>query len=265
MTAPAGPHDQRPYVSPGTGGTKTFDRLFAEAAPLVHDGLHQRETPPVEGGRWPVSVVLRPDHASAERLEQAMAEVEAYAGSGHFRTGIAGSVHFTVRVLECYRESVGEQDKAVQRYSEALRRAASQVGSVGLKLAGLTLAPGSVMVRAFPLDDNADSFMDLLKGELKDDGWREAGFRRDIWYANILHFASAIDRPAELINWLAQRRELDLGHTVIDTAELVRFRYEDGPAGRLMRPEVLANARTGSYCSSSSGPSRSGQPTAGSQ
>ena len=36
-----------------------------------------------------------------------MAEVEGLAGAGHFRTGIAGSVHFTVRVLERYREAVG--------------------------------------------------------------------------------------------------------------------------------------------------------------
>jgi hypothetical protein len=32
----------------------------------------------------------------------------------------------------------------------------------------------------------------------------------------------------------------------MDTAELVRFRYEDGVRGRLMRPEVLASVRIGS-------------------
>jgi len=40
------------------------------------------------------------------------------------------------------------------------------------------------------------------------------------------------------------RRAIELGITLIDTAELVRFRYEDGAQGRLMRPEVLAAART---------------------
>ena len=110
MTKLAGQLDQRPYVGPGAGGAETFDRLFAEAAPLVRQGLHQRETPPVEGGRWPVSIVLRPDHPSAKMLERVMTEVESYAGSGHFRTGIAGSVHFTVRVLELYRETAVEQD-----------------------------------------------------------------------------------------------------------------------------------------------------------
>ena len=53
----------------------TFDRLFAEAVPLIEPGLHERHSPPVEaGGRWPVSVVLRPDHASADRLERAMTQ-----------------------------------------------------------------------------------------------------------------------------------------------------------------------------------------------
>jgi len=241
----------RPYVAHGAGRRRTFDRLFAEAVPLVHQGLHQRETPPVEGGRWPVSVVLRPDHPSAARLERAMHEVDSLVGTGHFQTGIAGAVHFTVRALEPYREAVGRQDEAVKRYTRAMSRAAQTVETIELDLFGLTLTGGSVMVCAHPVDDNADRFMDLLKDELGDDDWFEAGFRRDIWYANILHFAADVAQPARLVEWVAQRRELDLGRTVMDTVDLVRFRHEDGPCGQLMRPEVLASVRTGS----------SGQPT----
>jgi hypothetical protein len=226
------------------GRVTTFDRLFAEAVTPIQQDLHQRESPPVERGRWPVSVVLRPDHASAERLEHQMTQVEKLAGPGHFRTGITGSVHLTVRVIERYREAVGEDDEAVQRYARAMSRAAGQVEAIELDHIGLTLAPGSVMVCASAVDDNADKFTDLLKDELGADAWREAGFSRDIWYANILHFAGDIAQPAELIEWVVQRRELDLGRAVIDTAELVRFRYEDGAQGRLMRPEVLAAART---------------------
>jgi hypothetical protein len=188
--------------------------------------------------------VLRPDQASAERLERAMTEVEILAGPGHFRTGIAGSVHFTVRVLERYRDAVGEDDEAAQRYARAMSRAAGEVEAIRLDLVGLTLAPGSVMACAFTVDDNADTFTDLLEDELGADAWREDGFKREIWYANILHFAADITQPAELIEWVSQRRELDLGRAVIDIAYLVRFRYEDGAQGRLMRPEVLAAART---------------------
>ena len=224
----------------------TFDRLFAQAAPRIALGRHEREHPPVDGGRWPLSVVLHPDKACSERLEQVMTQVEKLAGPGHFRTGIAGSVHFTVWVLEQYRETVGEQDEAAGRYARAMGRAAGRVGAIELDLVGLTLAPGSVMACAHPVDDNADTFMDLLGDELGVDAWREAGLRRDIWYSNILHFAADIAAPGELVEWVARRRELDLGRAVIDTAELVRFRYEDGAQGRLMRPEVLAAARTGS-------------------
>jgi len=109
-------------------GTVTFDRLFAQAVPLIRRGMHQRETPPVDGGRWPVSIVLRPDHPSATGLDTLMTEVEVYAGPGHFRTGIAGSVHFTVRVLERYRTAAGEQDAAVGRYADAMARGADQLG-----------------------------------------------------------------------------------------------------------------------------------------
>ena len=193
-----------------------------------------------------MSVVLRPPRVIAERLQQVMSEVEVYAGPDHFRTGVAGSVHFTVRVLERYREVVGCCDELVGRYARALRRAARQVEPIELDLVGLTLTPGSVMVAALPVDGNGARLMDLFKDELKDDGWREAGFRREIWYANILHFAADITQPHELIAWVGQRRELSLGRVVMDTAELMRFGYESGPLGRLMRPEVLASVRLGS-------------------
>lgn len=122
-----------------------------------------------------------------------------------------------------------------------------RVAAIELDLVGLTLAPGSVMACAYPVDGNADKFMDLLKEELGEDAWREAGFTRDIWYATILDFAADIAQPAELIERVGQRRELDLGRTVINTAELVRFRYEDDAQGRLMRPELLASVRMGSF------------------
>ena len=254
MKPGAAQHDSWPDGRPGPGASP-FDRLFAEAVPLIQQGRHQRDCPPVPGGRWPVSVVLRPDQKSAEKLEQTMAEGEVYAGPGHFRTGIADSVHFTVRALERYREVVVEDDDAIQRYARAMTRAAGGVPKITLDGVGLTLAPGSVMACGYPVDGNADTFKDLLKDELGDDAWRETGFERDIWYATILHFAADIAHPAELINWVTQRRSLQLGRMVIDTAELVRFRYEDDAHGRLMRPEVLARARTRS----------DGRSTAGSQ
>jgi hypothetical protein len=152
-------------------------------------------------------------------------------------------VHFTVRALELYRTTL--DDEAVGRYDEALRRAARDIAPIALDLVGLTLAAGSVMVCAHPLDDSAAQLMRRLNDELGEDAWREAGLERDIWYATLLHFAADIARPDELIDWVAQRRGLDLGRTVIDTVELVRFRYEEGSGGRLMRPEVLARVPTG--------------------
>jgi len=85
------------------------------------------------------------------------------------------------------------------------------------------------MVCAQTVDDHAARLMQRLSDELGDDAWREAGLERDIWYASILHFAADIARPSELVECVAQRRD----------------HYEDGPAGRLMRPQVLASAGTG--------------------
>lgn len=86
-------------------------------------------------------------------------------------------------MLERYRETTSQGDEALRRYARAMRRAAGQVGEIELDLIGLTLAPGSVMVCAYPANENADTFADLLRCELGADAWREAQLSRTIWYA----------------------------------------------------------------------------------
>jgi len=189
-----------------------------------------------------VSVVLFPDTAMAFALGQIMDEALQLAGSGHFHTGLAGSSHFTVRALEYYRDEVGPDDAAVERYRRAMQQAASRCGPVALNVTGLTLTVGSVMACAVPNDEVADQFMHALKEELGQDAWFEAGFRREIWYVNLLHFANDIAYPDRLIAWVKERRDLDLGVAHADRAQLVRFRY-DGQRNRpFMRPEIFGEA-----------------------
>lgn len=219
-----------------------FDKLFLQAVPAVLNQQHKRETPPVNGGRWPVSVVLFPEATMAMVLNQVMDEALQLAGSGHFHTGLAGSLHFTVRALEYYRDDVGPDDADVVRYRRAMQLAASRCSPVALHVTGLTLTLGSVMAAAKPVDEEADRFMDALKEELGQDAWLEADVRRDIWYLNVLHFANDIAYPVRLVEWVKERRHLDLGVTRADRAHLVRFRYDDINGRPFMRPEIFGEA-----------------------
>lgn len=219
-----------------------FDKLFLQAEPAVLNQQHKRETPPVNGGRWPVSVVLFPEATMAMALGQVMEEALQLAGPGHFHTGLAGSSHFTVRALEYYRDDVGPDDAEVVRYRRAMQFAASRCGPVALNVTGLTLTLGSVMAAAKPADEEADRFMDALKEELGQDAWLEADFRRDIWYLNVLHFANDIAYPDRLVEWVKERRDLDLGVAHADRAHLVRFRYDDVDGRPFMRPEIFGEA-----------------------
>jgi hypothetical protein len=81
-----------------------FDRLFGDAVPALLAGTHRRDEPPVDGGRWPVSVVCLPDARAREVLAGVMREASAFAGPGHFETGRSDASHVTVRALEPYRE-----------------------------------------------------------------------------------------------------------------------------------------------------------------
>jgi hypothetical protein len=223
----------------------TFDQLFSTAAPLIASGNHQRDQPPREGGRWPVSVVLRPpaDGELSHRLDAVTAEAAELAGTGHWHTGQAGSAHLTVRALETYRARIDPSDPAIQRYQSALCRAAAATGPARIQVVGLTLTPGTVMACAVPLDSQADLFMDRLAAELGPDAWHEwPDGRRDIWYLNLIHFTTDIAKPEALLDWVAAHRSTYLGEATIPVAELVRFHHIPAPPRPHMRPEVLARA-----------------------
>lgn len=214
-----------------------FDELFDRAAPLVATGDHQRDALPREGGRWPVSVALRPpaDELLSRDLDDLTAEAADLAGPDHWHTGRLGSAHLTVRALEGHRAVVDPHDPAIQRYRSALHRA--EPGPTRFLVAGLTLTPGTVMACAFSLDANADDLLDRFTVELGPDDWFERPHgRRDIWYLNLLHFTTAIAQPEKLIDWVAAHRTAEFGEVTIPAPELVRFRHFAGPRPH-MRPE----------------------------
>ena len=215
----------------------TFTRLFTLGRAALLTGAHQRETRPVDGdARYGLSIVLRSDPAAAARLAQIGAEAAALAGPGHWPSGDADLVHFTVRSLERHRENVADDDPAAARYAAALAKAAG--APIRLRLTGLTMTPVSVMACAWPCDDAADDFAATLEVALGPDGSYETG-ERDIWYANVLHFAGPVADPAGLIDWVTQRRELDLGEVTMEAAELCQW----VPGPRRPAPRVLASVR----------------------
>jgi hypothetical protein len=220
-----------------------FDALFAAAAPLVRAQRHQRDAPPQPGGRWPLSIILRPSPDLSPKLAGLTNEAAALAGSGHWLTGCQQAAHLTVRALESYRDDVPADDPAVHRYRRAVESAAAACAPVTVRVSGVTLATGSVMACLVPTDDHADRLRDdVLPRALGEDAWLENEYgRRDIWHLTLVHFTGDVTDPEGLIAWVDQRRSKDLGTMTIDTLELVRFRYDD--SGPFMRPETVAKAQ----------------------
>jgi hypothetical protein len=206
---------------------------------LLHEGRHQTDAPPAEGGRWPISVVCSPDVRVGALLDELTSEAARVAGPHHWRTAAGGRAHFTVRALEGHRSVVPDDDPAAARYLCAMERTAARCSNVALRLTGLVLTPGTVMACAEPVDDHAFAVMDVLEDELGEDAWFELPFgRRDIWYVNLLHFTGPVTDVPGLVRWVDERRRLDLGQTVLDRLGLVRFELsgDDVPG---MRPVTL--------------------------
>lgn len=213
----------------------TFDRLFREGSRALLTGDHTVDAPP--GGaseRWGPSVCLRPDPASAATLAALTGTALEHAGPGHWPTGARRSSHFTVRVLDRYRDDLTPADTEGGPHLRAMRRAAASSEPLRLRLTGLTLTPGSVMATAEATGPGPARFATLLGEELGEHGWYESGFRRTIWYANLVHFTGPVTDPQALVDWVASQRRQDLGPA--DTRpELLDWVFRQGQ----MLPVVL--------------------------
>jgi len=218
--------------------TETFDRLFHDGSGAVLSGEHAVDVPPGPvGERWGPSVCLRPDPIAAATLDALTEEALRYAGQGHWPTGASRSSHFTVRVLDRFREDLTPETAAAGPHLTAMRRAAASAGPMRLRLTGLTLTPASVMAAAEPVGPGAAGFSSALEAELGEHGWFETGFDRRIWYANLVHFTGPIARPRALVGWVARRRSGDLG-VVEGCPQLLDWTFEQGQ----MVPVLLGRA-----------------------
>jgi hypothetical protein len=205
-----------------------------------HDAFHERgrrallaheeiwEVPPHRASpRWGVSLVLRPDEAAARRLAALAAQVSAVAGQEHWPTGGLGSAHLTVRVLEPYRDPVPLDDPLVARYAEAARRIGQHSRSPRFAMTGLLVALGGVVVAAEPANSSAEKLRAVASAELGGDGgFEEDRCRGDLWWSTLLHFAAPLADGAGLVDWVEDRRTLDLGLFQARSLDLVRYEHD---------------------------------------
>lgn len=211
-------------------------------AVLAHEEIW--EAPPHPSSpRWGVSLVLRPDDPTAQRLAAVAAQLAAVAGPGHWQTGAIGSAHLTVRVLEPYRDPVPLDDPLVRRYCAALARVGERSRAPRFAMTGLMVALGGVVAAAEPANSAAAELRAVVSGELGDDGHFEGdSYRGDVWWSTLLHFAAPLADGAALVGWVDDRRTLELGSFRAGSLDLVRYEYD----GSRTAPVALASVPLGS-------------------
>jgi hypothetical protein len=215
-----------------------FDRLLDDAVPALLEGTHRRDEPPVDGGRWPVSVVCIPDARTRDVLACVMGEALAHAGPGHFETGRPDASHVTVRALEPYREAASVTEPITDEWLAAIEEVGRESPPMRLRLTGVTLSVSGVMVQAEPVGDEPWELMRRLRAALGPHAWFEDQWQqRDIWYSSVLHFAAPVRDAQGLVDWAREGRSSLAHDVVLDALTLTRFRYRSTGEERHMAME----------------------------
>jgi hypothetical protein len=201
-----------------------FEQLFQDAVPALVAGTHRRDAPPVDGGRWPVSVIARPPAHVRDALEATMLQALPYVGPGHFHTGRRDSVHVTIRALEPFRAAARADDQIVAQWERAMRATAATTSPFRLTFTGVTPTTAGILARLEPHDERPWQLLERFRSELGPLAWFEDQWRRrDIWYCSLLHFTTDIADPVGLIDWAAALRECRPVSFDVTALELVRF------------------------------------------
>ena len=217
---------------------RAFDQLCEHGYEAMRTGSHGQDAPPVDGGRWGLSVIARLDQAAGGRLDHWARRVGAFAGGKHWRTGAAGSAHVTVRAIQPHRAGLGARDPFVTRCAAATVRAATGAGPVVFEVRGLAVSSACVMACLYPVDDLAGRLAGAVRREFgPDDGWLEESYTSTIWYSSLLHFTTGIDDAVGLVRWVRAHRYVDPMRAVATCVQLATFDYD----GYRMIPRALAD------------------------
>lgn len=212
-----------------------FDELFRASATLVREGRQQRDSIPVEGGRWPISLVMDQPPELTRALLPLTSAVLGFVGSGHFVTGHPEAAHITLRALEPRRGATRPGDPFVRRCAAALERSTALTTAPTFTLTGVTLTPISVMAQLETTE--GWQLMQILEAELGADAHyeRDLGMSRDIFYSNVIHLAGDIADPSGLVDWVAAHRQIAPVRFTPRTASLVHFDHATVDGHQIIR------------------------------
>jgi hypothetical protein len=189
--------------------------------------------------RWGIGVVLRPDPAAAQAIEQVALAAAGVVGHNHWLAGAVRSSHLTLRAgLEPYRSAVPAGDPHVARYAAAMRATVCGAGPLRFAVTGLALTPRSVMACAAPADTAPIDLAQDLSAALSAEGCGQAGRTPDIWYFNLVYFTGPVHDAQALIEWVTARRETKVADVLVADVQLAGWRHTSTG----MVPVVLASA-----------------------
>lgn len=217
-----------------------YDAIWADAAGAIRAGDVDLDRRLAEGEdpRRGLTVIARPDAATAARFASLLDELDALAPS-QYRHPLA-DMHVTVLSLFTVCEDYHAQLRRLDDYRDAVRAALAGMAGFEIAFCGITASRGAVLAQGYPADATLATLRERLRAELRAralDGALDQRYRLVTAHSTLMRFVKPLAQPARFADALAALRTAPLGTTRVERLALVQNDWT-------MRSEVLRTIET---------------------
>lgn len=186
------------------------------------------DTVPVSGEpRWGLSAVIRLHGSTAQELA-ILASQLPITNSIRGIVYSAGTLHVTVRSLECYRDEVAPNDEVLHNYISALDEVGRQIYPFRLQFSGVSLTPGGVVAAGYPDSDALFRLRHELITALHKRcvaGPPEGSKPRQTAHASLAVYRTSEIDTAKLLVWRKKFYDWRSSAQSVRCIELVQYRF----------------------------------------
>ncbi|WP_293305529.1 2'-5' RNA ligase family protein [Pedobacter sp. UBA5917] len=171
--------------------------------------------------RFGITLVIRPDEATNNRIQQFLTEAKAIEPDQYYYQN--ADIHITLMsIISCY-EGFDLKDINVEDYVELTKQVLAKYKNFNIHFKGLTASPSCILIQGF-LTETLNEIRDDLRKAFKNSNLQQSIDKRyaiQTAHSTVIRFRSGLENKEALINLVEKYRDYDFGTFEVKQIELV--------------------------------------------